>query len=145
MTYYRSTWVAMSIAMGLSAGCNSAARASYEFSPEPLIRDARSDSGRYTVDWFTAPDQPPIAGTVAVKLRILEQANGEPKDGLTLHTTPVMPTMGHGTSTVPEADAEGDGFYLFPSVNLFMAGRWDFVTELEGETSDTLTVSLEVR
>lgn len=126
-------------------GCNASAGLDKDFPATPLIRGARSDAGHFTVDLYTAPEQPPTFGSVAIQLRIVDAQLQQPIDELILHMTPVMPAMGHGTSEVPAAKPQGIGLYEFASVNLFMSGRWDLVTDIAGATSDAITLSVDVK
>ncbi len=145
MTDFRTrSHVAAIFCLGI-AGCNSSTDASTVFLDTPLVSDVASNGGQFEVDLFTAPEQPPTFGTVAVQLRIANWATKVPCDGLTVTTTPVMPSMGHGTSEVPTAEGKGNGLYVFPAVNLFMSGRWALVTDMTGASSDTVTLSIDVK
>lgn len=116
-----------------------------EFSSTPLVASSISDAGHYVIDLFTAPEQPPSAGSVAVQLRITTTASSAVDESLQVTLVPIMPAMGHGTSDVPTAEAKGAGRYVFPSVDLFMPGRWDLVTDIAGAQPDTITLAVDVR
>jgi YtkA-like len=126
-------------------GCNSETAPSTELIETPLIRQAISNHGNYSVDLFTAPEQPPTFGKVTVKLFITDNTTKRPCSGLTVNVTPVMPSMGHGTSEVPTAQDLGDGLYVFDSVNLLMPGQWELLTEIVDDSQDSITFSIDVR
>ena len=116
-----------------------------DFSSAPLIASSTSDSGHYLIDLYTAPEQPPIAGRVAVQLRLVTAAGNALDEHIRINLVPIMPSMGHGTSEVPTAEHIGSGQFVFPSVDLFMSGRWDLVTKIVGAEPDTITFPVDVR
>lgn len=117
-----------------------------QFPATPLVHGAITEAGRYTVDLYTAPEQPPTAGAVAIQLRIGRTEQQSANEELEVDMAPVMPSMGHGTAEVPTAVSKGSDRYVFSRVDLFMAGRWDLVTKLSGaEGDDTITIPIDVR
>ena len=77
----------------------------------------------------------------------VDDAQGQPQDGLSLAVVPFMPAMKHGTSVVPTVTAAGQGRYVAANVVLFMPGTWELrttITGAVGAASDTLAPAFEV-
>jgi hypothetical protein len=134
------------LAIALGAGCSSSSdeQAGTAFPDAPLTT-VTSSGGKLSVAAFTSPAQPPARGMLVVKLAFTEVAGGKPVDGLTLEMAPDMPSMGHGTPTIPRISGKGGGVYLAEDVNLFMAGRWDLRITVSGASSDVVVVPVDVR
>jgi hypothetical protein len=111
--------------------------------PETPFTTLTSDHGALVLEVRTAPSQPPERGRTAVDLAITDVA-GHPADGLTLSVVPWMPKMGHAAPTEPAIEAMGDGHYKVSDVNLFMAGRWELLTEISGPVSDSAKVVFQI-
>jgi hypothetical protein len=86
---------------------------------------------------------PPRKGAVDVMYRIVDRL-GEPADDLILQVVPWMPAHGHGTSARAVVRSQGDGFYLIRPVYLYMSGRWELRTEIEGFVNDSATPILDI-
>lgn len=112
--------------------------------PSSPIATVKSESKGLELAAFTAPEQPPTRGTITVKLAIVDPS-GAPVEGLAIEMAPEMPSMGHGTPTVPRISAKGGGVYVAEDVNLFMAGRWDLRLTLTGAVDDHAIIPLDVR
>ncbi len=104
-----------------------------------------SQGGMVRVAIHTSPEQPPSRGKLTVRYLVTDAKSGAPVDGLTLTVAPEMPSMGHGTPTVPKVSASGSGVYVASDVNLFMGGRWDLRTTLRGAVNDEALVPVDVR
>jgi hypothetical protein len=117
---------------------------SHTFPVEPLVV-VMSRSGELELTAWTAPLQPPTRGMCSVKLAIEQVGSGAAVSGLELEVVPEMPSMGHGTPTVPKSAETGPGTYRVTDVNLFMAGRWDLRITLSGAREDYATISVDVR
>lgn len=114
------------------------------FQAAPLVT-VESRDGKLKLSMWTAPEQPPARGMVTAKLRVVHRDKGTPADGLKLDIVPEMPSMGHGTPTVPRTTAKGQGEYLVEDLDLFMAGRWDLSITITGEVTDGAVVPIDVR
>ena len=145
-----AAWVPM-LAVAVLFGCGSLPpTANTDFPTDPLLVGVVSRSGQLRFDVWTAPAQPPAHGTISVKLSVTDVTGGAGVDGLLLDIVPEMPSMGHGTPTVPQVSAEGGGTYVATDVDLYMAGRWDLSTTItdgsdSGRAPDSVTLSLDVR
>lgn len=126
------------------SGCASAPEpgGAEAFPAEPYAVVA-SESGSFSIEARTSPLQPPQRGLTDVELRI-EDASGEPVDGLDVAVEPWMPDMGHGASTHPEVTAAGDGRYIASKVSLFMPGRWELRATLGGALNDRVVLSFKI-
>lgn len=129
---------------GLVASCGGGEVPDAAFPAAPLTT-VESRDGKLKLAVFTAPEQPPSRGNITAKFQVTDRANGAPVDGLQFDIVPEMPSMGHGTPTVPRVSAKGDGTYLAEDVDLFMAGRWDLVMTITGKVSDAAVVTIDVR
>lgn len=127
------------------AGCSSARDDADASFPQAPLTTVTSRDGKLQVAAFTAPEQPPTRGVIRVKLLVTDAAKGAPVDGLAMDIVPEMPSMGHGTPTVPRVSAQGEGAYLVEDVNLFMAGRWDLRVTITGGQSDAAVVTIDAR
>jgi len=103
-----------------------------------------SDGGELSITVWTAPEQPPPRGEIAVKLAVADAASGAPVAGLALDVVPWMPVMGHGTSVVPTVTSDGKGTYLIEHVNLFMPGRWELRTHFKDDVDDRASPIFDV-
>jgi len=132
-------------------GCNSTVMQSNpdasdtNYFPAAPYETVTSQEGMLNVSTWTSPNQPPIRGVIAVKLSVTNAANGDTQDGLTLSVNPVMPVMGHGSSTVPQVSAIGDGVFVITDMYLFMAGRWNLDITFAGSVTDNATIPLDVQ
>jgi hypothetical protein len=108
---------------------------------EPLAT-VRTEAGAWDVSLWTSP-QPAPKGMVEVMYRIVDPA-GVPNDLLTVRVVPWMPAHGHGTSATPTVTAEGDGYYLVRPVVLYMSGRWELRTTIDGIASDSVVPVVDV-
>jgi YtkA-like len=93
-----------------------------------------SAGGALQVAVWTSP-QPAIKGVDDVVYRITD-AGGMPVDGLAIQVVPWMPAHGHGTSAMAVVEAKGDGYYLAKPVYLYMSGRWELRTTVDGNAGD---------
>lgn len=136
-------WAVAAVAL---MGCGS----TDEGAPASSFRDAplttvTSRDGRLKLAVFTSPEQPPSRGVIAAKLIVTDTTKGTAIDGLSFDITPEMPSMGHGTPTVPRVTAKGAGVYLAEDVDLYMAGRWDLRMAITGAVNDGAVVTIDVR
>jgi hypothetical protein len=143
--HHPAALLAAFLAAAMSLGCSDAASpglGSASFPVDALLTTT-SESGAFTLDVRTAPEQPPSRGLLTVDYRIAD-AHHAPVDGLTLSVVPWMPDMGHGASTTPTVEAMGAGRYVVTNVELFMAGRWDLRTAISGPTEDRAAPTLDI-
>lgn len=136
---------ALGIALVLVAGCSSSVAptdATFESAP---ITTVTSNGGALKLAVWTSPTQPPSRGVLTLKLLATDASSGAPLDGLTLDMVPEMPSMGHGTATVPEITAAGDGVYMASDVDLFMQGRWELRVTITGPVTDVCVVPIDAR
>jgi hypothetical protein len=94
-----------------------------------------SKATRFQVAIRTSP-HPPSRGMLSVEYTISSSATGAPASGLALDIVPWMPTMGHGTSTIPSISETAPGVYLATELNLFMPGLWVLRTTIAGAPDD---------
>lgn len=138
----------LAVVLGLVsiAGCSSSAIAPTDspFESTPLTT-VTCNAGALKLAVWTSPTQPPSRGVLTLKLLATDATSGTPLDGLTLDMVPEMPSMGHGTPTVPKINAEGDGVYIAADVDLFMAGRWELRVTITGSASDLCVVPIDAR
>ncbi len=80
-------------------------------------------AGRFSVKLVESRPGPPIKGTNAMTLEVLD-ASGQPLDGATITVTPWMPDHAHGSAVKPEVTPLGGGKYDVEKVYLAMAGLW---------------------
>jgi hypothetical protein len=126
------------------AACSGSSDASNDFPQAPYASFA-VDGQPLDVELRTSPAQPPERGVLSVELRV-KDANGAPKDGLTLDVVPWMPAHGHGSSVIPVVTAEGDGVYRVDRLQLAMPGTWQLRLALHAPDLDArATATLEVR
>lgn len=102
-----------------------------------------STSGALRIAFDVAP-QPAIRGTNSVELRVTSASTGEPVDGLTVHVTPWMPAMDHGSSTAT-VTPQGGGVYLVRDVYLYMPGTWVLKTSFGGSLTDDAAPTVSVQ
>lgn len=119
------------------AACSSESPSQGNFPATPLASMASTD-GKLHIDIRTAPNQPLTAGLDSVELTITDPTTGAPVDGLSIAITPWMPSMGHGSSVVPQLQSSGGGRYVFTDVSLFMPGEWQLRTQFSGEVTDSV-------
>lgn len=91
---------------------------------------------------WTSP-APPRKGTVEVLCRFVD-GGGTPAEGLALQVIPWMPAHGHGGSTAAPVMPLNDGWYLVAPVNLYMSGRWELRTTLQGFPDEDVVPIVEV-
>jgi hypothetical protein len=128
------------IAALFAIACSPAVVASNGFPAEPYA-SASSPSGMYAMELRTSP-QPPSRGAISALLKVT--CNAVPADGLALHVTPWMPSMGHGASTEPTVVAQGNGNYLIDDLVLPMPGTWELrVSTSDGSEPTVLSLSVE--
>ncbi len=111
--------------------------------PEEAYATMQGEQGAVTLEVRTAPTQPPGRGLVTVEYRIQDTA-GAPLDGLDLQVLPWMPAMGHGASTHPLIEAEGEGRYLASKVSFFMPGSWELRSTISGAVEDRAIVTFQI-
>jgi YtkA-like len=134
------------LALSLGTACSSSAPEDSTDGtfPTTALANVTSRDGKLAVSAFTSPQQPPSRGVILVKLAVTDGA-GKPVNDLVIEMAPDMPSMGHGTPTVPRISSKGDGVYVAENVNLFMAGRWDLRMTVTGAVSDGVVVPVDVR
>jgi hypothetical protein len=111
--------------------------------PADPLEVMKSDGASLTVTVRTSPSQPPPRGTCAVEL-VITDAQGNPRDGLTLDVVPWMPAHGHGASAKPTVTPKGNGRYVVSDVSFFMPGDWELRTTVSGPLSDHVTPHLTI-
>lgn len=130
--------------LAMAGGCSGEDAPAEGFPTDPLSV-VTSDAGRLRVAVWTSPGQPPDRGILELKLEVTDATSDAPVDGLSFDIVPDMPSMGHGTPTVPQTRGQGAGVYLVTDVNLFMAGRWELRITITGSVSDVAIVQIDVR
>ena len=115
-----------------------------DFASAPLVTAPSASQSLMLAAW-TAPEQPPTSGVIAVRLFVGDATTDAGVDGLVLNVVPEMPAMGHGTSMQPTVSALGSGMYLATNVDLFMPGEWDLDITITGAVSDQATVPIDVQ
>lgn len=80
-------------------------------------------AGAFSVKLIDATPGPPIKGTNAMTLEVLD-ADGRPVSDATVTVTPWMPDHAHGSAVKPVVTSLGDGTYSVEKVYLAMAGLW---------------------
>jgi hypothetical protein len=126
------------------AACSASSDTSTEFPSAPYATFA-VDVQPLTVELRTSPAQPPERGVMSVELRV-KDAQGAPRDGLTLDVVPWMPAHGHGSSVIPLVTPEGDGVYRVDRLQLAMPGAWQLRLSMRAPDLDAhATTTLEVR
>jgi hypothetical protein len=136
-------FLVVAIAVPLAA-CSSATVAEVNGCTEgtPLAMSV-SQSGALNVAVCTS-SQPPVQDQMVGEIMVTN-ASGKPVDGLTLSVTPWMPEMGHGQSPVVTVTPKGKGVYSIAPLAFFMAGEWELVTKIDGQTtSDSANPSFYV-
>lgn len=117
-------------------GCSSSAPAGSSDFPPSAYQTVRGTN--VTIELRTSPTQPPMRGTDAMELTVLDR--GVPKDALPLAVSVYMPSHGH-SSPPPEIVPAGNGKYRMDRVSLFMPGHWEMKV-VAGE--ETIVVPIEV-
>lgn len=130
--------------LGVATGCGSEDAPEEGFAEQPLTV-VTSDAGKLRLAVWTSPGQPPDRGVLKLQLKVTDASSDAPVDGLYYDIVPDMPSMGHGTPTVPKTEAQGGGLYIVSDVNLFMAGRWQLRITITGSVSDVAIVQIDVR
>jgi len=131
------------LALPLGA-CSSATAAEVNGCTEgtPLVT-TMSQSGALLVAVCTS-SQPPVEDQMQGEVIIHDAKTRAPVDGLTLSVTPWMPAMGHGQSVTVTVTPKGNGVYDIAPLAFFMAGEWELVTKIDGQTSDSASPSFYV-
>jgi ABC-type glycerol-3-phosphate transport system substrate-binding protein len=120
-------------AASLLAACTASSASSDSF-PSTFM----TDEGKIKVALSSSPEQPPYAGNDSLQLILTDPNTGKPIDGEQMSLVPFMPTMGHGTSVVPQCQAMGGGGrYVCDNVYLFMPGEWQLRFTFSGPVSDS--------
>lgn len=133
------------VALGLSAlGCASSDGDTPPNGTEQPLTRVDSRDGKLQLSVFTTP-QPPTRGMISARLIVTDRGSARAVDGLTLAVEPHMPSMGHGTATVPRVTPKGSGTYQVDDLDLFMAGRWELRIAITGGVADAAVVPLDVR
>lgn len=79
---------------------------------------------KVTVSFVDARPAPPIRDYNTWTM-LVEDAEGEPIEGVEWELFPWMPDHGHGSPTpISVKEGENAGEYVLDPVDLFMAGRW---------------------
>lgn len=137
--------IAAVLAMGVDACVDGTTADPGDF---PAAALTSIDGARVRVELRTAPDQPPIRGSMAADLAVTDLVTGAPVAGLTIVVEPWMPSMGHGTGSTPLAVDAGHGHYQIDELGLFMAGGWVLrltITGFDGDGVDELELPVEVQ
>jgi hypothetical protein len=130
--------------LALAAGCSGAPDGGADGFPETPYATVMTDAGTLRVEIRTAPTQPPARGLLEVEYAITD-AQGAPRDGLSLTVDPWMPEMGHGASVEPTVEPLGGGLYRVSRLGLYMPGRWQLRTGIAGAASDHVVIDLDVQ
>ncbi len=136
--------LALAFVLATSACSSEPAPPDSTFTATPLTTVTSRD-GHLKLAVFTAPEQPPSRGVITTKMIVTDAAKGNAVDGLVFDIAPEMPSMGHGTPTVPRVSAKGSGVYVAEDVDLYMAGRWDLRMTITGAVTDGAVVTIDVR
>lgn len=125
------------LALGLPA-CASGAPEAMGFDPNMLpttdpLMVLSTEAGTWSVSLWTAPE-PPRKGANELLYRVTDLTGGS-VDGLSLQVVPWMPAHGHGTAATPVVTPLGEGRYLVKPAYLYMAGRWELRTTIDGSDS----------
>lgn len=140
----RPAWLGCALLAGALAGCSAPApEAGGDDFPADPYATITSDEGSLVLEVRTAPKQPPTRGSTAVELLVTDP-DGEPIDGLEIRAVPFMPDMAHASSTDPEIEPLGGGRYEIAPVDMFMSGRWELLTTIEGPVDDSAKVAFEI-
>jgi nitrogen fixation protein FixH len=132
----------LTVCLSLLAACSSGpADTSTGFGTTPFAT-VTGDSGNLDAAMYSSPD--PIARVSSVEIVVTDAASGAPVDGLSVAIVPWMPSMGHGSSTVPTITAQGGGVYVATNLILFMPGEWQLRVSANGPVSDTFVATVEV-
>lgn len=125
-----------------STSTSSGSLASFPAAP---LQTLASNSGTFTVEVRTGPDQPPPLGQSAAQLTVEDASTHAPVDGLDLSVVPWMPAMGHGSSVTPTVTPMGNGVYLVSNIFMYMPGTWQLRTTLVGQDTDSVTPEFTVQ
>jgi acetylornithine deacetylase/succinyl-diaminopimelate desuccinylase-like protein len=136
-----SSWFGFAalVASGCSGGPKSE---SGSFSGAPLVTLVSAES-KLVIDVRTAPSQPPERGISSVELVVRDQSHVL-QEGLDVHATTWMPSMGHGASVLPTVSSAGHGTYVLDDVYLFMPGSWELRTSFSGGVTDSATAAFDI-
>jgi len=136
----------------LILSCGSSNKTTASDFPSAPLGNTTSQSGLLLLVYRTAPDQPPTRGLSQVKINVTEVITGNTVDGLNWTIVPMMPSMGHGSPSVPAVTPLGLGAYVASNVDLFMPGGWDLDITIDRATdggvapiNDQATISLDVQ
>jgi hypothetical protein len=132
----RGPWAAPAILLMTIAACGGGGAADLTM-PDPALPPMwaalsvqTSVAGAWQVSVWTSP-QPAVQGVNDVIYRVTDQS-GAPVDDLALQVVPWMPAHGHGTSVPTTVTGKTDGYYLIKPVYLYMSGRWELRTDMQG-------------
>jgi hypothetical protein len=121
--FVSSSFIAGALAAVYGCSSSQVSSSSGAFPAEPFMA-LPTDSGKFSLSLWTAPEQPPSRGVNRVKLEVTDAITATPVDGLAVSIVPWMPSMGHGTSVVPSVAEQGNGVYIADNVNFIMPARW---------------------
>jgi len=97
------------------------------FSTTPL-GSATSSTKMYSMTMY-GPPAGVVQGLNTIEIDVVD-TNNAPVDDLSISIVPWMPTMGHGTSVIPQIQPKGGGVYVATDVALIMPGLWQLRTAL---------------
>ncbi|MDF2693425.1 MAG: hypothetical protein K0S65_1808 [Labilithrix sp.] len=87
-------------------------------------------AGRFSVTLLESKPGPPIKGTNAMTLELVDPA-GQPLDGATVVVMPWMPDHAHGSAVKPVVTDMGGGKYEVDKIYLAMAGLWQIKVSVQ--------------
>ncbi len=114
-----------------------------DFPAQPFAT-VTSDSGKLHAELRSIP-QPLEQGPNEILLTIHDAETHEPRDGLSLTVEPWMPHHGHGSSAVPQVEADGNGNYLVRDVVFTMPGDWELRIQITSPEADAFTPTVVIQ
>jgi len=136
--------VGFALASSLLSACSSSgpARSTTDTFPAEPTATAVGDAGELRFELRTLGA--PARGYNTFELTVFDQAQGSPRDDLSVDVTTWMPAMGHGSSTEEAIDPEGGGRYKVSNVTLYMPGTWELRASVSGGATDRVVFSVVV-
>lgn len=124
--------LALALGAGLSlVGCGSSdpEAVAPSFVGDASLRVETSPSA-FTSSWRFSPSEP-RRGSNAAEISLTDR-DGLPLSGWKVSVVPWMPAHAHGTSVAARVDEIAAGVYVVQPLYLYMGGRWELRTTLDG-------------
>lgn len=113
-------------------------------STHDVLNARHTDESKFKVAASHDPVQP-VTGTNALRLYVFK-GTGTPVTGATIDVEPWMPGHGHGSTEVPVASEDGNGWYTVNNIFYTMPGYWELYIDIDDSVdADSVTFEYNVQ